>query len=343
MQQDNEPTVTREAKDRVVSSTVVRKTTKSDSQKNDESGKSSSSAGIIVLQWLSYAFWGWLIAALIWLVSITLTNAIAGGTIDGVIPYAMASAIVLLPIAFVTDLFYRKHEPRKKEGAATVIMVIHAVLFALIGIGSLIVTVFIGLSMLIGSGGSNDLQTISLLVMLFAAVMYGLVFVRIINPFKTSKAAAFYGFGMLILTTVLLILGTAGPMVKSISLRDDRRIEKSLPDVENAVSNYIQQNKKLPDDLNSLEYSRSDAKALVSDGLVTYKKEIKVSDDSTSLRSYNKTEFRYQLCVTYNQKSSKSSYSSYNSSDYRTSVSTYGHGAGEVCYKLEKSVYDYSK
>jgi len=340
MQQDNDTTVTSESQNKETSSPVVKKPTTT-SEKNEASNKSQSSAGVIVLQWLSYAFWGWLIAALIWLVSITLTNAITGVAVDGLVPYAMAAAIVLLPIAFVTDLFYRKHEPRKKEGAATVIMVIHAVLFALIGIGSLIVTVFIGLSMVIGSGGQSELQTISLLVTLFAAIMYGLVFVRIINPFRTSKVAAFYGLGMLVLTVLLLIFGAAGPMVKSIALKDDRRIERNLPAVEDAVSEYIQTNKKLPDNLNDLEYSRDDAKALVADGLVTYKKEPSASDDSSSLRSYSKTDFRYQLCVTYKQKSNTSSYTSYSGSSYRSYISTSGHSAGDVCYKLEKSVYDY--
>jgi hypothetical protein len=341
MPQDNNPTLTPENHEKETSSSVVKKTTTS--EKNNDLSKSQSSAGIIVLQWLSYAFWGWLIVALIWLVSITLTNAITGVAVDRLVPYAMAATIVLLPIAFVTDLFYRKHEPRKKEGAATVIMVIHAVLFALIGIGSLIVSVFIGLSMIIGSGEQSDAQTISLLVTLFAAIMYGLVFVRTINPFKTSKVATFYGFGMLILTVVLLILGTAGPVVKSIALRDDRRIEKALPNVESAVSDYIQANKKLPDNLNDIEYSRDDAKTLVADGLVRYKKDANAPEDSSSLKSYSKTEFRYQLCVTYKQKSNNSRYSSsYSANEYTTYVSTYNHGAGEVCYKLEKSVYDYN-
>lgn len=335
MQQDNEPTVTPELQDTATSSPVVKKTTKTTSNKNE----SHSSAGVIVLQWLSYAFWGWLILALIWLVSITLTNAITGRAIDELVPYAMAAAIVLLPIAFVTDLFYRKHEPLKKEGAATVIMVIHAVLFALLGIGSLIIAVFIGLSMIIGSGGQSDAQTISLWTAAFAAIMYVLAFVRTLNPFKTSKVAFFYGVGMLILTSVLLVLGTAGPMVKSITLRDDRRIEKNLSYVESAVSSYITDNKKLPDSLNDVEYSQPDAKALVNDGLVKYKKEQSVAASSKTSSSSNRTEFRYQLCVTYKQKSSQTRYN-YDSTDYSSYLSTSGHLEGEVCYKLKTLAYD---
>lgn len=334
MQQDNEPTITPESEDTTTSSRVVKKTTKTASDKIE----SRSSAGVIVLQWLSYAFWGWLILALIWLVSITLTNAITGVAVEDLVPYAMAAAIVLLPIAFVTDLFYRKHEPRKKEGAATVIMVIHAVLFALLGIGSLIITVFIGLSMIIGSGGQSDAQTISLLTAAFAATMYILAFVRVLNPLKISKVAFFYGVGMLVLTIVLLVLGTVGPMVKSISLRDDRRIEKNLSYVESGVSDYIRDNKKLPDSLNDVDYSQTDAKALVNDGLVKYKKEQSVSTDSQISSISNRTEFRYQLCVTYKQESSQKRYN-YSSNDYSSYLSTSGHDAGEVCYKLKTLVY----
>ncbi len=337
MQQDNKPTVTSTTGNEELSSSVVKKTTKTISDKNE----SRSSAGVIVLQWLSYAFWGWLILALIWLVSITLTNAITGRAVEEVVPYAMAAAIVLLPIAFVTDLFYRKHEPRKKEGAATVIMVIHAVLFALLGIGSLITAVFLGISMIIGSGSQSDIRTISLLTALFAAIMYVLVFVRTLNPLKVSKVAYFYGVGMLILTGILLVLGTAGPLVKSITLRDDRRIEKNLSYVESAVSGYVTDNKKLPDSLNDVDYSQPDAKSLVTDGLVEYKKEQSVSASSKTSSSSNRTEFRYQLCVTYKQKSNQTRYNP-NGNSYSTYVSTSGHSAGEVCYKLKTLVYLYN-
>ena len=46
-------------------------------------------------------------------------------------PYAVAAVLVLLPVSFITDFFYSKREPGKKTGAATIVMVIHAVLYAL--------------------------------------------------------------------------------------------------------------------------------------------------------------------------------------------------------------------
>ena len=308
------------------------------------------SAGVFVLQWLSYAFWGWLILGLIWLVAIILVNAIIGEDVGGVVPYAMASVIVLLPIAFVTDLFYRRAESLKKTGAATVIMVIHAVIFALCGIGALVGAVFTGLSMAMatGEGDSNKTQLVVLLVLLFAAFIYAAMFLRTINPFKTAKLSAWYAIGVLAMSLVLLVFGVLGPVLTTMSLKDDRRIEQHLSGVSGAVNKYITDNKKLPDSLDTLDYAgEPEAKALVDDKLVTYKK---VADTSTSAavkeRNYSLSgsiEHRYQLCVTYKQAKSASSYSNYDrSSEYSSYISTYRHPAGDVCYKLQKEVFDYA-
>lgn len=311
----------------------------------------SSSPGVIVLQWLTYAFWGWLILALIWLVGVVASAAIADADVDGMIPYAIAATLVLLPIAFVTDLFYRRHEPVKKTGAATVIMVIHVVIFALLGIGALILTVFTVLSMFIGTGGASDTQTVATVTELFAAVMYAAAFLRTLNPFKTRKVAQIYGFAMLGVAIVVLALGVFGPMVKAVSERDDRRIETNLPLVKTSIDSYVEDNSKLPDSLKDVTYKSDDARALVNDGLVRYEKVAtpKVTDDSgLSSDDYSsrivdyRTEYRYKLCVTY-RGSSNDSYDDYNYSsrrdDYQDYLSIYSHPSGEVCYKLSTTAY----
>jgi hypothetical protein len=311
----------------------------------------SSSPGVIVLQWLTYAFWGWLILALIWLVGVVASAAIADADVDGMIPYAIAATLVLLPIAFVTDLFYRRYEPVKKTGAATVIMVIHVVIFALLGIGALILTVFTVLSMFIGTGGTSDTQTVATVTELFAAVMYAAAFLRTLNPFKTRKVAKIYGFAMLGVAIVVLALGVFGPMVKAISERDDRRIETNLPLVKSGIDSYVEDNNKLPDSLKDVTYKSDDARSLVNDGLVRYEKVAtpKVTDDSGlssddySSRIMNyETEYRYKLCVTYTG-SSNDSYDDYNYSsrrdDYQDYLSVYSHPSGEVCYKLSTTAY----
>lgn len=319
--------------------------------------KSQNSPGVIILQWLSYAFWGWLILAIMWLVGIIADSAITGETPEDVIPYAIAATVVLLPIAFLTDFFYRKYEPVKKTGAAMVIMVVHAVLFALLAIGSLITTVFIVLSMLIGSDTDTEGQMIGLWVLATATVLYVLTLLRILNPFKRSAFSLVFGFGMLALTVLLLIWGIVGPTMTSINLRDDRRIESHLNSVQNAVSSYVRENEKLPDNLSQVSFARyqEEGKALVDDGLVRYKNDgVASTADEKSLAQERRTSIfrlthRYQLCVTYRNKSSDSNrewqtsanlYRDEDKDGYSSYLLASPHPAGEVCYKLRVVSYD---
>lgn len=282
--------------------------------------QSINTAGVIVLQWLSYAFWGWLAVGLIWLISIILVNAIAGDSVNGVIPYATAATLVLLPIAFVTDLFYRKYEPLKKTGAAMVIMVIHAVLFAILAIGTLVITVFTAINLGINTD-PHDVETVTMLTALFATILYIVIFLRILNPFKSAKPSLVFGISMLAVALVLLIFAVTGPIIKSISTRQDRLIEANLTSVQTDINNYARSNNSLPKSLTDVDFSQK-AKELIDKNLVEYTPD-------------NLNHQRYQLCVTYTAtKGQKSSYPD-NSSYY---LSTYNHPAGRVCYKVNANI-----
>lgn len=294
--------------------------------------------GVIILQWLSYAFWGWLILALIWLMAVILINAIMGVSVSAVVPYAIAATVVLLPIAFLTDFFYRKHEPLRKTGAAMIIMVIHAVIFAILGIGALIVAVFNGLNALIEASGNTDTQMVILYTSLGATALYALTFTRTLNPFKNKKPLTIYSILMVVISFALLALAVVGPLVQTIATKDDRRIENALPMVATSINEYIVSNEELPKDLNDVTYESTEAESLVEDGLVTFKPEA----NRQSLTNPDYTYHRYQLCVTYKAKSEDSAngYTSYGGrNDYSNYVSTYGHGKGEVCYKVEETVW----
>jgi len=299
-----------------------------------------NSAGVIVLQWLTYAFWGWLILGLLWLMGVVLSNAILGESTNESVPYAIAASLVLLPLAFFCDFFYRKHEPVKKAGAAMVIMVIHAVLFAVLGILSLIVTVFIGIDMLINTPRSSDGQTVALLVAGFAALLYVGAFLRTLNPFKGKKPAVSYGILMAVLTVILLGLAVAGPVVNSIASRGDRTIEQSLPRVQTSIEEYINENKKLPATLNEVTFNDTEANELVQDNKVEYKAVGTV--DKASLTSDTNTTYRYELCVDYKAAKNNENTRRTNSpsASYSTYLSTYSHDAGRTCYKLQQTVYE---
>ncbi len=303
----------------------------------------TSSAGVVVLQWLTYAFWGWLILGLLWLMGVVLANFILHESVSETVPYAIATSVVLLPIAFFTDLFYRKHEPVKKAGGAMVIMVIHTVLYALLGIISLIIAVFIGVNSLINVGEPLDSQMVGLFTALFAALLYAALFLRTLNPFKSRKFSLSYGIAMIVVTVTLLVLAIVGPVVASVASRGDRVIEQGLPSVQAAVETYISDNNKLPASLKDVTINNEDAQKLVDENKVEYiavgkTESVKVKNSQVNSESY----FRYQLCVEYKADSGNSRYSSgyydgNGSEGYGTYISTYSHGEGRTCYKLQQA------
>jgi len=298
----------------------------------------SSSAGTLVLQWLTYAFWGWFIGALTWLLGVLFTNAILGEAVNTVIPYAIAATIVLLPLAFICDFFYRKHEPLRKTGAAMVIMLIHAVIFALLAIGALILAVFTGLNSIINA--TDDSASVTSVIVYTAgssAVLFGLAFLRTLNPFKQRLGAVIYGWGMLGLTLVLLTLAIVGPVMQSVSTRNDRTTEEAITLVSYGVQNYTMQHQKLPENLDQISVASDKAETLINEGKVEY-----IAEDTTETMSYPTTKtHHYQLCVVYDHEAKGAQYQdTYNDwdaepgSDYKSYPQTTPHDAGRVCYKL---------
>lgn len=305
--------------------------------------------GMIVLQWLTYAFWGWTILAMSFLTASILANFIGDADTGSFTPYAIAAVLVLLPISIVCDFFYSKHEPQKKSGAASIVMVIHAVLFALFGIGALIGIVFSLVTMFTSSSDSANTK-VSLFSAMIITVLYGAVFLRTINPPRLHFVRRFYILFMTLVVGVISVLGIVGPVARERSTRNDRLIESGLSSVEIAVSGYARKNGKLPDTLASLDLT-GDGKQLVSKGLVQYKPNTLPPSNppnNYSSRALRNTTpiYYYQLCVTYARESKNKYRSSYldkaDSDGYQTSLYTYeGHDAGEKCYKLKTDDYTY--
>lgn len=308
--------------------TTVKRSPKSRSKK--AAAPAHSSAGVIVLQWLTYAFWGWLIVGLIWLLSVILLNAIMDEPTANAVPYAIAASVVVLPLAFLCDLFYRKREPAKKAGGAGIVLILHTVVYALLGIGALIIAIFTALNLAINTG-ENKPQLITLAVAGFAACMYALTFLRTLNPFNTKFAARLYSYGMLVVTLGLLLFTITGPLASSIATRDDRRIEENIANLQYAIDEYTMTHNQLPDSLDNLstelEYT-DEAKRLVNDGVVTYKKEHATTEQDGS---DTVARHHYQLCAefTHERKADEAQNDS-----YRSFTDFEAHGAGEVCFKL---------
>ena len=132
----------------------VAATTTTDTAADTSQKPKGNAAGILVLQWVTYAFWGWFALAILWLSALTFGYFITGNDSQSwgaALAYPLASVVVMLIIAQVADLFYVKHEPERKTGGSSVIMLIHAVLFVLLTVASLIVAVFSLINMSINS------------------------------------------------------------------------------------------------------------------------------------------------------------------------------------------------
>jgi hypothetical protein len=132
-------------------------------------------AATIVLQWLTYAFWGWTVLVLSILSVMTINKIVNPNDSHTSIPYLVATVLVLLPISIVCDFLYQKHDNDKKIGAPMVVMTFHSVMFALIAIGSLIVTVISALTSITRSWDRSS----SLVAMYYSAT-----FIRTLNPPK---------------------------------------------------------------------------------------------------------------------------------------------------------------
>ncbi len=300
-------------------------------------GEPHAGHSTVILQWLTYAFWGWTVLALSILTSMVIANFINQTDTENFTPYGIAAVLVLLPISYICDVFYSKKEPSKKTGAEMLVLVIHAVIFALFGAGALIVAVFALVSLFTSKSDSSG-STITLISALIIAVYYALTLLRTLSPPGLPWIRRSYKLIMLGTIGFMVILAIVGPVSKERTLRDDKLIEQNISQVQTSVDGYTRTNKKLPASLAALGLS-GDAKQLVDRNLVTFKPVGLVADQQNTKAA---GAYRYELCVNY--KKQTKGYQPYNNYDYstdeyKTSLSAYNHPAGNVCYKLQVANY----
>lgn len=322
---------------------------------------SANSPGVLVLQWLTYAFWGWTILALAWLTAISVgffvnpDSSIARES--SVIAYSLAAVMVLFVISLICDAFYSRHEPVNKQGGAVIIMIIHAVIFALFGIGALITAVFAIVRLLIGDGdgsGYGDSGAVTTLITgLIITVVYAATLLRTVRPFKLKRSALLYWIFMGIVTITVTVLAIAGPTWNARMTRDDRLIERNLPQLSEIISSYTAKNDALPATLADVrDQATGDTRELIDRNLVEYKPGDKVEQNASdmplvapaegeSARSIPpiaqvETVYEYTLCVTYKaKKGDRGAYPAYAPVGRQISPDMYYHDAGRVCYDLQ--------
>ena len=319
--------------------------------------------GSLILQWLTYAFWGWYALAMIWLVGVVIQWLVDRegliGNVGDILPYPMAASIILLFMALGADFFYSRIEPAKKYGEASTLMIFHAVIFALFGIGALISAVFAVIYTLLNAGvfgGANGSKVIMITAFIMM-VVYILLTLRTVFG-ATKKVFKLAAWGTLSALLVgIVVVGIVGPVSGAMATKQDRLIENELPGVVSSIEQFVVAQNKLPADLSeamnaSDAYQTEGMKELISQNLVRYTPDTKpasipertnapddtMSEEGVSSEFYADPAIRYyRLCVTYKQVK-KGSYSNYVTSPKEkdlTSIETDSHGSGEQCYDMK--------
>lgn len=314
-----------------------------------------TSGGLLVLQWLSYAFWLWFSISVSVLAGIVINYFVSGSKSyqwGNELAYPLASVIIMLVIALVADKVYAKHEPAKKSGGANVIMLLHVVPFILIGIGALVTVVFSCITMLLNSDplASVDGPLKIMAVSLIVALLFGLISARAFYG-GNSKVRRITWLAAAVLAIGFIIAAIAGPAMDAIRTKDDRLVEQALPSLASDIRTYASENNKLPAQLGDVThedtYLSAAVQKLIDSKLVTYKAntiasasssydptDVNVSscvDTAVSGVCYDRTakapyagvkRFYYQLCTTY-KREKKSAYSYTDDANY-----TVGSSAG---------------
>lgn len=312
-----------------------------------------STGGVMVLQWLSYAFWGWFGVAMGWLSAVTIAYFVHGNSSDitSSLAYPLASVIVMFALAAVTDILYVRREPLHKQGGANAIMLVHTVLFVLIAVGAAVTALFALISMLLTTDPSlgTDTQVVTAWTSLVLVVIFAMIGVRVLFGGRVHKLRTVHWVVMTTLALGMMVASIMGPVVGAQVTRDDRLIEEGLPTLVNAIGSYVGENDKLPATLaaanDSYAYATAASKSLVSRNMVRYTPNViepVTANDGAGVSSKESlypasTTYYYRVCVTFTQvKKASGTYpgSSDGSVDgyYPSYLSIVSHPKGEVCY-----------
>ncbi len=261
------------------------------------------SAKEVVLQSISYVSWYWLIIV-IWIVLYScLSDYLAGSNGDyDWITVLLPQAITLLPLAIISDRYYKKIEEPSKHGISALFMIIAALLSFVLAVGA-IITIFTSLISLINDVNSpaengniiatliTSISVAFLSVFLFLRIMYFERFTRVRDNFWMIVSVVF---------AITMIATITGPLTRSVIGKTDRLIDKNYYSLTAAIDDYISKNNKLPNDLSDINF-KQDAKKAIDTGKITYRKlppDSKTYNSNSAYSSYeDKTVFNYEICV----------------------------------------------
>jgi hypothetical protein len=297
--------------------------------------KSVSKTSVIILQFLTYAFWEWVALTVSILFATALANMIASADTSGFSPYGIAAIVVVLPIALVCDFFYSKHETEKKTGAATVVSVLHSVVLALVTVGLLTGVVFSFIQLLTADGSTKSAQ-VAIYSLIVSTLLFGSVLVRVLAPRKLARLNLVHSVFTITFATIAIVLAVAGPLQYKNDTKNDRLITGQIDQITAGISTSASQNRKLPSSLSDISVSK-DAQKLINLNLLQYTPNTKEPQSNNSYDTYGSANYSsktlfYTLCATYKRANSPDS--SVQDSGYSSYVNAFAHPEGKVCYKI---------
>lgn len=324
---------------------------------------SANTPGTIVLQWLSYAFWGWAIVAIAYLAAV-ITSYLLDGTwvSDSTEPvaYGMAATLVLVPFALVCDWLYSRREQQDKHGIASVVMIIHAVLFTLFAIGALISVAFSVVGLLLTTGDTSG-PVIAIVVSAVLAILYIDLVVRIVRPLLIMRLRLVFRISMTLVTLTALVWGALGPFAQTIATKDDRAVRDGLESLSYGVNQYASTKNALPTTLSQVIQdstliqsvnpiaSAETLTRLIDKGSITYKANIKPATENSTVDLQLKTTVKtyyYELCGVFTHGLKQRAWTgtvyadaTAGSDEYASYISEGAIAAGTKCYKLSTSYY----
>lgn len=286
----------------------------------------------IVLQILSYFGWALVISGLPWLFDTVVRFFVfSSSEYVSVIPQVAATALVLVPAAFLLDMFYRKREQLRKSGAELVLSIIALVIAGLAGIPSLIYAFTQFFYFVLGTGDQTGTEyLVRGSTGLFTALILAGFFFRTLNYKKTARLPKLFSLSMLIISIALVVTAVVSPITNRQQRIDDRLIEVGHKEIVRAIKEQTKANEKLPaslQDIANRDQLSPEAQQLLDKNLLEYQPG---QNDTSSSSSYLRLPFT--LCATFKTKNQP-----YFTHDSNDDLKT--HGAGRTCMKEDVSVY----
>lgn len=250
----------------------------------DEQIRRGNQPGVLVLQWLTYAFWLWFAGSMVWLVGVTIAffisndpDSIGMREVGAELAYPLAATIIMLIVALVCDVIYSRFESPRKRGGSAIIMLIHAVLFGLATVASMVTALFATIMMLVSSDpvDVDEAAKVTIMTALVIMLLFAAMFVRTLFVDRIRHVRRIF-WGIVTVAAVGFVVACfAGPVMYANVTKDDRLIEEALPTLASDISQYAQKHNKLPEKLSDVtssdSYSRKKVQAMLDRRLVTYK------------------------------------------------------------------------